>query len=98
MSVARAQEEISSQEFVLWQAFNRQDPYGQWRADAVGGIIAATIANANRGKGSRSYKPKDFVMEFKPKTKPVPMTAEEISRFMNGMMRQVNSAQGLPCD
>ena len=65
MPVARAKEEIDSAEFTDWIEFNKLDPYGQWRGDAQAGIIAATIANANRSKGP-SFKPEDFMMTYGP--------------------------------
>lgn len=35
--------------------------FGPERLDVLHGIQTATIANANRGKGSRKAEPKDFI-------------------------------------
>lgn len=63
MSVARAQEEIDSAEFVEWCAFDRLEPYGPERADLNSAIVASTIANANAPKG-KSFKPADFMPKY----------------------------------
>jgi hypothetical protein len=39
-------------------------PLGPERADIQAGIIAATIANANRGKKGRRFVPKDFIPKW----------------------------------
>lgn len=64
MSVARAQQEISSKEFSEWVAYNKIDPFGQDRNDLGAAIISATVCNVNRSKGSRPYKPADFMPDF----------------------------------
>lgn len=48
-----------------WMEYARRKPFGEERADLRSGIIAATIANANRGKGSKRFKPSDFMPQFK---------------------------------
>ena len=64
MSVRRAQEEISSREFAEWLAYNRLEPWGQERADLRAAIIAATVANCNRGSDTRPFAAKDFMPDF----------------------------------
>lgn len=64
MSVCRAMQEISSAEFAEWMAYYRLDPQGQDRADLRSGIVAATVANASRGRKTKAYKPKDFMPDF----------------------------------
>ena len=41
-----------------------EEPYGEERADLRAGIVASTIANVNRGKGVRAFKPSDFMPQF----------------------------------
>ena len=56
--------EIDSAEFSEWMAYYRMDPRGEERADLRAGIVAATVANAARGRKSRTFKPKDFMPDF----------------------------------
>ena len=60
----RAQAEITPQEFKYWVAYDRLDPYGRDRVDLNSGIIAATIANVNRGKNSKAFVAGDFMPNF----------------------------------
>ncbi len=64
MSVARAQREISSQEFTEWIAFAEMEPFGEARADMRAALIASTIANVNRGRGVRAFSIGDFMLRF----------------------------------
>lgn len=58
--------EISSRQFAEWMAYSRLEPWGEDRDDLRMGIIASTIANANRGKGSKPLSPADFMPRFEP--------------------------------
>ncbi len=69
MSVARTKREISSPEFVRWQAYYELEPFGEERADLRAGIVASTIVNVQRGKGQRAVKATDFMPEFGKKAK-----------------------------
>ena len=60
--------EISSRDLAEWMAFSRLEPWGEERADLRMGIIASTIANANRGKGQKPYKVQDFLPSFEQET------------------------------
>lgn len=40
------------------------DPFGEERADLRAGIVASTVANANRAKRGKSFRPKDFMPNF----------------------------------
>jgi hypothetical protein len=64
MSVARCQQEVDAREFAEWMAYYNIEPFGPEREDLRAGIVACTIANVNRGKGTRSMKPSDFVPKF----------------------------------
>ena len=44
-----------------WIAYDRVDPWDEARADLRAGIVAATIANVNRSKKTRAFKPEDFM-------------------------------------
>lgn len=58
--------EISSRAFAEWMAYSRLEPWGEERDDLRMGIIASTIANANRGKGQKPFKPQQFMPDFEP--------------------------------
>lgn len=83
MSVRRAQREIDSREFAEWIAYDGIEPFGEDRGDLRAGIIAATIANANRGKNSSPFHPKDFMPDFERKHKQ--QTDEEMQAFMRSV-------------
>ena len=55
-------------QFAEWMAFSTIEPWGQDRDDLRMGIVASTIANANRGKNTKAYKPQDFMPQFEPET------------------------------
>jgi hypothetical protein len=55
---------VTATELAEWAAYERvAGPLGAPRADLQAGIIAATVANANRGKG-RAAIPADFIPEW----------------------------------
>ncbi len=58
--------EISSEHLSEWMAYSRLEPWGEERDDLRMGIIASTIANVNREKGKKPYKPTDFMPAFEP--------------------------------
>lgn len=60
-TVGQLSEEISDKELHEWMAFYRLEPFGDERADLRAGIIASTVANANRGKRGPVRKPTDFM-------------------------------------
>jgi hypothetical protein len=50
---------MSAAEFLEWVWLQQYEPLPDpWLAS---GTVAATVANVNRGKGSRAMKPSDFV-------------------------------------
>lgn len=57
---------MSSREFVEWMAFYQIEPFGEERADLRAGVIASTIANANRDPKTRSkpFTPSEFMPTF----------------------------------
>lgn len=56
--------EMDSMELTEWMAYDQVEPFGEWRADLRAGIVASTIANALRGRGSRPLAPEDFIPRF----------------------------------
>lgn len=55
---------MSSAEISGWMAFAQVEPFGV-EIDLYGhAITASTIANVNRGKDQKAYKPDDFMPKF----------------------------------
>jgi hypothetical protein len=52
---------MTSAELSEWIAFDRIEPIGEIRGDVQAGIVASVIANVNRAKGGRTFKPLDFM-------------------------------------
>jgi hypothetical protein len=55
---------MSSNEFAEWRAYDRINPFGERRADLRAGVVAAVVANANRGKRRKAFRPEDFMPTF----------------------------------
>jgi hypothetical protein len=65
MTVADLDSRLDSSELTEWMAFeNMTGPLGRRRNDIQAATIAATIANANRGKGGRKFKLSDFLIPY----------------------------------
>ena len=58
--------EITSVQFAEWMAYSRLEPWGEERDDLRMGIVASTVANVNRPKDKKPYKPTDFMPSFEP--------------------------------
>ena len=52
---------VSSRELSEWAAYLHQEPFGEVMADYRAGIVAATVANVNRGSKGKALEPKDFM-------------------------------------
>jgi hypothetical protein len=87
MTVAEAQQRVSSGEFTYWKAFHRINPIGEVRGDMQAALIAYTIAQANTGKGKKP-KFKDFVLNFKGRERP---TAEQLEAKLMTWARVYNA-------
>jgi hypothetical protein len=64
MSPGEVLDKHSSRELSEWAAYLQLEPHGEERADLRAGIVASTIANANRKKGGKAFKPSDFMPKF----------------------------------
>jgi len=79
-----------------WRAYERVEPFGQWRADLRASIISATIANhtqalrnvwTKRSHQTRyKYKPKDFMPQFERKKDPTQKQLFEKVKAINAML------------
>lgn len=64
MSRSEVLEKHDSKDLTRWQIYFSTEPFSWERADLGFGIVASTTANANRGKGTRAFKPEDFIPKF----------------------------------
>jgi hypothetical protein len=82
-------ESITAEEYALWWAEYRRSPWGELRSDVQSGIVAATVANVQRGSKTKPYKATDF-MPWHESTAAAEAEPEEederdkIFRMMNG--------------
>lgn len=53
--------EMTSSELTAWMAFFKLEPFGELRADFREAAHMALVANMNRKKGSKRFKPEDFM-------------------------------------
>lgn len=79
-----------------WRDYAQLEPFGAERTDLGFGIVASTIANANRGKNTRAYKPVDFMPKFDRAMRPAPkaMNAQEFRRAFDGFKEMVKATAG----
>jgi hypothetical protein len=65
MTVADLDSRLGSAELTEWMAYeNMTGPLGRRRQDIQAATIAATIANANRGKKGKKAKIADFLVPY----------------------------------
>lgn len=65
MTVADLDARMGSAELTEWMAVERiTGPFGRRRADIQAAIVAATVANSNRGKGGKRFKVSDFLLPY----------------------------------
>jgi len=63
MTVRQLLQSMDSKEISEWAAYYSLEPFGYFRsADLPAAIVASTLANCNRGKNSRMFTPKDFML------------------------------------
>ena len=70
MTVQALQATMGYREFIEWMAYYQMEPWDETRADWRAGMVAAVIANVNRGKDQRAYKPDEFMPKFGPEKTP----------------------------
>jgi hypothetical protein len=64
MSVSQAQSCINSAEFSEWMAYNTINPFTVDRTEAMLSVACSILANTSRKKGSKAYKPADFIPKY----------------------------------
>ena len=60
MTVKELLSRIDSLELSEWRDYYQTQPWDV-KGDLHAGIVAATIANVNRGKNSKAFQPSDFM-------------------------------------
>uniref|UniRef100_A0AAU2A217 DUF4035 domain-containing protein n=1 Tax=Streptomyces sp. NBC_00093 TaxID=2975649 RepID=A0AAU2A217_9ACTN len=92
MTVADLDSRLGSAELTEWMAFERlTGPLGRRRHDIQAATIAATVANANRGKGRRS-KVSDFLPPYGTQRK----SPQEMLAAIRGINRSMGGAEHVP--
>lgn len=90
MTVGELERRLTAREFAEWIEFYRVHPFVTERVDLMGGIVASTIANVNRGKGSRPLKPSDFMPTYD--DRPQQMTDDEMMVMFEAFAHAHNGA------
>lgn len=52
---------MTAAEFGDWIAMYAIEPWGEFRTDLSGALVAATLANVNRSEHTQPFKPSDFL-------------------------------------
>jgi len=67
---------LTAKQFHEWMIYAELEPFDEVRGDLRSALIAATIANVNRGKGQTAYTLQDFLL-FKEEESPRHQTWQE---------------------
>lgn len=90
MTVGEMLTRMSSRELSEWMAYATLEPFGEERADLRAGIIASTIANANRDPKHKPkpFAPSDFMPRFfdPPEAEPEPLAPEVLAAKFDAIM------------
>lgn len=83
MTVRELLARIDSRELSEWMAFFHLEPWGTEVEDLRAGIVAATVANANRDpkRQRKAYRPQDFMPQWH-RRGPEEQTPEEQKRII----------------
>jgi len=86
---------MSSRELTEWMAFFSLEPWGTEVEDWRAGLIAATIANANRDpkKRRKPYEPQDFMPRYE-KPQVEEQSWEEQARILEMWSRVLQARDG----
>lgn len=63
-TVTELQGRIEYSEFLEWIAFYEAEPWGEGRSEIHTALLAAVIANVNRGKKGKRVKASDFLIDW----------------------------------
>ncbi len=82
--IGRLQDEISSADFALYQAFNNIDPFENYRFDINSAVVSQVLAQVH---GSKRTKLSDFIPQW---DKPPNKTARQLQTVMNAFAARAN--------
>ena len=82
MTVGELLARISSRELTEWALYAEMEPFGETRADLRAGIVASTMANLYRQKGSKALTPADFMPKFGPKETKEPRSGADLLQIV----------------
>lgn len=89
MTVSELNYRMSVKEMISWQAYDLIEPFGEDRADLRMGILASVMANVNRKRNSKAFKPSQFIPKFwkevkdKPTLEGLALIAERLKRRLS---------------
>lgn len=98
MTVGELLDRVDSRELTEWEAYERvAGPVGPERLDLLFASLMSTIANVNRSKKTKPFKPEQFMPRWDPKARPTPrpeMSGEDMLRAVKGYHRRMGGARG----
>lgn len=87
MTVTELLARIPAAELTDWAAYERlSGTLGPERADLHAGIIAAVIANVNRAKGGRRFRPADFIPTW---DRPGASTPQQMATLLKSWSKKI---------
>lgn len=76
-----------------WQAYSTLEPFGPRAEHWQAASICAAIANVNRGKKTKPYKPEDFMPAVFTKDEPRELSAEQKAQLLTHNFESYQRAQ-----
>lgn len=71
-------------------AYERLEPFGDWRADWRAALLASLLYNANRGRGDRALQIDDFMPVFDETTRKRKKDSEMMSKLLSVTPKRVD--------
>lgn len=81
---------MPASDFFEFMVFERLEPFGDLRGDLQAGIIAATLANINRGKNTKPFKAADFMPNW---NQPVEQIKQQTPEQVLAIMKILQTVQ-----
>jgi hypothetical protein len=86
--------EMDASEILEWRQFYEIEPWGASRDDLRAGIIASTVYNMQRGRGSKHLGPRAFMPDTGQDEPSEPATPAEQERRIINFAEFLNKAYG----
>lgn len=81
---------MSAAEFGLHLADFQRRPWGDTVVELMGGVVASTIANVNRGKDTQPFRASDFMPLFAHEQEPEPEVRSDGASFFAEVLARQN--------